>query len=79
MKATIYLIGTLVVLAGVLYGLSAAGVSQTWLIVIGLIILGFGIMGAARSASGTTRAVETTQVPGSAPQTRETTVSSDVH
>lgn len=79
MKPTIYLLGTLVVLAGVLYGLSAAGVPQTWLIVTGLVIFGLGIMGAARSASGTTRAVETTQVAGGAPQTRETTVSSDVH
>lgn len=77
MKAIIYLIGTIVVLAGVLYGASVAGVPQTWLIVIGLVILGFGIMGAARSASSTTKAVETTSAAGAAPVTRETRVSSE--
>ncbi len=77
MKAIIYLIGTLVVLAGVLYGASSAGVPQTWLIVIGLVIGGLGIMGAARSAGGTTRAVETTSGGGKPAQTKETSVSSD--
>jgi purine-cytosine permease-like protein len=77
MKAIIYLIGTLVVLAGVIYGASQMGVPQTWLIVIGLVIGGLGIMGAARSAAGTTKAVETTTTPGRGAQTRETTVSSD--
>jgi len=77
MKAIIYLLGTLVVLAGVLYGAAQMGVPQTWLIVIGLVIGGLGIMGAARSASGTTKAVETTSGGGQAPQTKETTISSD--
>ena len=77
MKAIIYLIGTLILLAGVLYGASVAGVPQTWLIVIGLVIGGLGVMGAARAASGTTKAVETTSVGGQAPQTRETKVSTD--
>ena len=77
MKAIIYLIGTLIVLAGVLYGASIAGVPQTWLIVIGLIIGGFGLMGAARSASGTTKAVETTSGGGAPPRTKQTTVSTD--
>lgn len=78
MKAIIYFIGTLVVLAGVIYGASIAGVPQTWLIVIGLVIVGLGLMGAARSASGTTKAVETTTGGGQGPRTKETTVSSDV-
>ena len=77
MKAIIYLVGTLILLAGVLYGCHAAGVPQTWLIVIGLVIAGFGVMGAARSATGTTKAVETTSGGGQAPKTRETTVSTD--
>jgi hypothetical protein len=77
MKAIIYLLGTLVVLAGVLYGAAQMGVPQTWLIVIGLVIGGLGIMGAARSATGTTKAVETTSGGGRAPQTKETTISSD--
>ena len=77
MKAIIYLLGTLVVLAGVLYGAAQMGVPQTWLIVIGLVIGGLGLMGAARSATGTTKAVETTSGGGRAPQTKETTISSD--
>ncbi len=77
MKAIIYLIGTLILLGGVLYGASVAGVPQTWLIVIGLVIGGLGVMGAARSATGTTKAVETTSVGGRPAQTKETTVSSD--
>jgi hypothetical protein len=77
MKAIIYLLGTLVVLAGVLYGAAQMGVPQTWLIVIGLVIGGLGIMGAARSASGTTKAVETTSGGGRAPQTKETKISTD--
>lgn len=77
MKAIIYLLGTIVVLAGVLYGAAQLGVPQTWLIVIGLVIGGFGIMGAARSAGGTTKAVETTSGGGQAPKTKETTISTD--
>lgn len=76
MKAIIYLLGTIVVLAGVLYGASVAGVPQTWLIVIGLVIAGLGIMGAARSAATSTKAVETTSGPQGA-TTKETTVSTD--
>lgn len=76
MKAIIYLIGTLIVLAGVLYGASVAGVPQTWLIVIGLVIVGLGVMGAARSVGSTTKAVETTSTPRGA-TTKETTVSTD--
>jgi len=76
MKAIIYLIGTAVLLVGILYGASAAGVPQTWLIVIGLVIGGLGIMGAANSATSTTKAVQTTAGPGGA-KTTETTVSSD--
>ena len=77
MKAIIYLLGTVILLAGVLYGASVAGVPQTWVIVIGLIIGGLGIMGAARSVSATTKAVETTSGGGQGPRTKETTVSTD--
>lgn len=76
MKSIIYILGSLVLTAGVLYGAAIAGVPQTWLIVIGLVIIGLGIMGAARSASSTTRATETTRGPGGATN-KETTVSSD--
>jgi hypothetical protein len=77
MRSILYILGTLVLLAGVLYGASAAGVPQVWLIVIGLVIAGLGIMGASRSAATTTRAVETTASPHEPPRTRETTVSRD--
>lgn len=77
MKAIIYLLGTAILLAGILYGASVAGVPQTWLIVIGLVIGGLGIMGAARSVSNTTTARETVTGPGGTPQTKETTISSD--
>ncbi len=77
MKAIIYLLGTAVLLVGILYGASVLGVPQVWLIVIGLVIGGLGIMGAARSISNTTTATETTSGGGRPPQTKETTVSSD--
>lgn len=77
MKAIIYLLGTAILLAGVLYGASIAGVPQTWLVVIGLVIGGIGVMGAARSLSTTTTSTETVTGGGRPPQTRETTVSSD--
>jgi len=77
MKAIIYLLGTAILLAGILYGASTLGVPQVWLIVTGLVIGGLGIMGAARSLSSTTVATETTSVGGRPAQTKETTVSSD--
>jgi len=78
MKAIIYFLGTLVLLAGILYGASVAGVPQTWLIVIGLVIGGLGLMGAANSVSGKTKAVETTSGAGQPARTKETTISTDV-
>ncbi|RYD30417.1 MAG: hypothetical protein EOP87_16705 [Verrucomicrobiaceae bacterium] len=77
MKAIIYLLGTAILLVGVLYGAWVLGVPQVWLIVIGLVIGGLGIMGAARSVSNTTTATETTTVAGRPAQTKETTVSTD--
>jgi hypothetical protein len=77
MKAIVYLLGTAILVAGILYGASVAGVPQTWLIVIGLVIGGLGVMGAARSVSNTTTATETTTGGGRPPQTKETSVSSD--
>jgi hypothetical protein len=41
----VYLIGTLLVVAGMAYGASRLGVSQVWIIVGALIIIGFGLMG----------------------------------
>ena len=76
MKAIVYLLGTVVVLAGILYGGSVGGVPQTWLIVIGLVIGGLGIMGTASSVGSTTQAVETSSGPDG-PKSKETKVTTD--
>ena len=41
----VYLIGTLLVVAGLAYGASRLGVSQVWIIAGALVIIGFGLMG----------------------------------
>ena len=41
----IYLIGTLLLVAGLAYGASRAGVSQVWIIAGALVIIGLGLMG----------------------------------
>ena len=41
----IYLIGTLLVVAGLAYGASRLGVSQPWIIAGALVIIGIGLMG----------------------------------
>ena len=41
----IYLIGTLLVVAGLAYGASRLGVSQVWIIAGALVIIGIGLMG----------------------------------
>jgi NADH:ubiquinone oxidoreductase subunit 6 (subunit J) len=40
----IYLIGTLLVVAGLAYGANRLGVSHVWIIVGALVIIGFGLM-----------------------------------
>ena len=47
MKIPAYLIGSLLILGGILYGAMALGVPQLWLIVIGLIGVGITITSAA--------------------------------
>lgn len=42
----LYLIGFIVLAAGLLFGASLLGVSQTWLFVIGLVLVGIGIIAA---------------------------------
>jgi hypothetical protein len=44
----IYLIGTLLVVAGLAYGASRMGVSQVWIIAGALVIIGIGLMGRNR-------------------------------
>jgi hypothetical protein len=41
----IYLIGTLLVVAGLAYGADRLGVSTTWIVVGALVIIGIGLMG----------------------------------
>ena len=41
----VYLIGTLLVLAGLAYGASRLGVSQVWIVAGALVIIGLGLMG----------------------------------
>jgi NADH:ubiquinone oxidoreductase subunit 6 (subunit J) len=40
----IYLIGTLLVVAGLAYGASRVGVSQVWIVAGALVIVGLGLM-----------------------------------
>ena len=41
----IYVIGTLLVVAGLAYGASRVGVSQVWIVAGALVIIGLGLMG----------------------------------
>ncbi|MEQ1757699.1 MAG: hypothetical protein ABL986_05230 [Vicinamibacterales bacterium] len=40
----VYLIGTLLVVAGLAYAASRAGVGQAWIVAGALVIVGFGVM-----------------------------------
>jgi hypothetical protein len=41
----VYLIGTLLVVAGLAYGASRMGVDNVWIVVGALVIIGLGLMG----------------------------------
>jgi hypothetical protein len=41
----VYLIGTLLLVAGLAYGASRAGVNQVWIVAGALVIIGLGLMG----------------------------------
>ena len=41
----VYLIGTLLVVAGLAYGASRAGIGSVWIIAASLVIIGIGLMG----------------------------------
>ena len=41
----VYLIGTLLVVAGLAYGANRLGVSQVWIVAGALVIIGIGLMG----------------------------------
>jgi len=40
----VYLVGTLLVVAALAYGASMLGVSQTWIVVGALVLIGIGLM-----------------------------------
>jgi hypothetical protein len=44
MSFAIYLAGFIILLAGVIWGMSVAGVPQIWIGVVALILLGLGII-----------------------------------
>jgi hypothetical protein len=41
----LYMIGTLLVVAALAYGASLMGVSQTWIVIGALVVIGLGLMG----------------------------------
>lgn len=41
----VYMIGTLLVVAALAYAASLVGISQTWIIIGALVIVGIGLMG----------------------------------
>ena len=43
---TIYLIGVVILIAGLAWGASVAGLSTTWIAVGALVLLGIGVVGA---------------------------------
>ena len=49
MSFAIYLVGTLIIVAGLVYGAHLAHVPRPWIIVAALIVLGLGIMAGAKS------------------------------
>jgi general stress protein CsbA len=49
MSFALYLIGTIILIAGVAYVAHLAHVPQHWIIAIGVVLLGAGVMGAVSS------------------------------
>lgn len=47
MSFSIYLVGFVIVIAGVAWGMSTAGVSTTWVMITAIILLGIGVVTAA--------------------------------
>jgi len=42
----VYIIGVLLVVGGLVYGASLAGLNHAWIAVLALVVLGLGVMGA---------------------------------
>ena len=76
-KAIIYLVGTLVLLGGIIYGLMLVGTPMPILVVVGLIIGGAGLMGMAKAAGSSKKITQTSADSTGKTTTTETTVDSD--
>lgn len=76
-KAFIYLMGTLILLGGVIYGLMIIGTPMPVLIVVGLVIGGAGLMGMAKAAGSSKKITQTSADSSGNSNTTETTVDSD--
>jgi len=73
----IYLLGTLLLLGGVAYGLMIIETPMPVLIVVGLIIGGSGLMGMAKAVGSSKTITKTAADSNGNTSTSETTVSSD--
>lgn len=49
MSFGLYMVGFVVALAGVAWGMSAAGVALQWVLIVSLVLLGIGILSAVRT------------------------------
>ena len=61
----VYLIGTLLVVAGLAYGASRLGVSQVWIVAGALVIIGSGLDGWNREDATEGSGVVVARAPGS--------------
>lgn len=75
MKALVYLLGTLIVGGGILYGMMALGLPQPALIAVGLVILGIGLTGMAREMGSSRKVSKTVADTNGNATTTETEVS----
>ncbi len=51
MRTILYIVGSLILLGALCYAATLIGIPPVWVGVIGAVILGLGIMGAARTGS----------------------------
>ncbi|MDX1545444.1 MAG: hypothetical protein R3247_00560 [Rhodothermales bacterium] len=64
----VFLVGYLVVIAGVAYGMSAAGIGTPWIITVVLVLAGIGIIGSLSRAQRGDGAPESTEPTSAPPQ-----------
>lgn len=65
MRITLYILGSVIVAGALAYAaITLLGLPTVWVGVACLVIIGLGIMGAARTAPSSTTTTTTTGVPG---------------